>query len=167
MKLQTRYKLCMFKAIKKIAWTSWVFAHLPQQYHRKSSITPQICNQLQPVFRANLSSKNVTFWLSCQNNWACFAFVIGMLHVSCFFLFLINFKRQMYSVYVWNLIEQSKPLQTRYDTTYIYARYYIRTHVSVFLLSVKKRVFELSRVWPWRWPHGGTPYMVLIGPVFH
>ncbi len=31
----------------------------------------------------------------------------------------------------------------------------------------KKRVFELSRVWPWRWPRGGTPYMVLIDPVFH
>ncbi len=44
---------------------------------------------------------------------------------------------------------------------------YIRTHVCVFLLSVKKRVFELSRVWPWRWPLGGTPYMVFIGPVFH
>ncbi len=31
----------------------------------------------------------------------------------------------------------------------------------------KKRVFELSRVWPWRWPRGGTPDMVFIGPVFH
>ncbi len=32
----------------------------------------------------------------------------------------------------------------KYDMTYIYDRYYIRTHVYVFLLSVKKRVFELS-----------------------
>ncbi len=32
------------------------------------------------------------------------------------------------------------------DTTHIYDRYYIRTHVYVLLLSVKKRVFELSRV---------------------
>ncbi len=36
----------------------------------------------------------------------------------------------------------------------IYDRYYLRTHVYVFLFSVKKRVFELSRVWPWRWPRG-------------
>ncbi len=32
---------------------------------------------------------------------------------------------------------------------------------------VEKRVFELSRVWPWRWPRGGTPYMVFIDPIFH
>ncbi len=61
----------------------------------------------------------------------------------------------------------TKPLQTRYDMTYIYDRYYIGTHVYMFLFSVKKRVFELSRVWPWRWPREGTPYMVFIGPVFH
>ncbi len=36
-------------------------------------------------------------------------------------------------------------------------------HVYVFLFSVKKRVFELSRPWP----RGGTPYMVFIGPAFH
>ncbi len=35
----------------------------------------------------------------------------------------------------------SYSLQTRYDTTYIYDRYFIRTHVYVFLFSVKKRVF--------------------------
>ncbi len=45
-----------------------------------------------------------------------------------------------------NMIKQNKPLQTRYDMTYTYARYYIRTHVYMFLFSVKKRVFELSRV---------------------
>ncbi len=56
------------------------------------------------------------------------------------------------TVCVWNMIEQSKPLQTRYDTTYIrhiYTtyirqyisdRYFIRTHVYVFLFSVKKQV---------------------------
>ncbi len=53
------------------------------------------------------------------------------------------------------------------NALYIYDRYYIRTHVYVFLFSVKKRVFELSRVWPWRWPRVGTSYMVFIGPVFH
>ncbi len=40
----------------------------------------------------------------------------------------------MHSMCVWNMIEQSKPLQTRYDLTYIYDRY---IHVYVFLLSVK------------------------------
>ncbi len=43
----------------------------------------------------------------------------------------------MHSICVWNMIKQSKPLQTRYDTTYVYDRYYIRTHVYVFLFSVK------------------------------
>ncbi len=52
----------------------------------------------------------------------------------------------MLSICVWNMIKQSNPLQTRYDMTYIYDRYYIRTHVYMFLFSVKKRVFELSRV---------------------
>ncbi len=52
----------------------------------------------------------------------------------------------MHSICVWNMIKQSKPLQTRYARTYIYDRYYIRTHVYVFLFSVKKCVFELSRV---------------------
>ncbi len=52
----------------------------------------------------------------------------------------------MHSLFVWNTIKQSKSLQTRYDTTYIYDRYYIKTRAYVFLFSVKKRVFELSRV---------------------
>ncbi len=56
----------------------------------------------------------------------------------------------MHSRYVCNMIKQSKPLQTRYDTTHIYDRYYIRTHVYVFLFSVKKnaclnyREFDLA-----------------------
>ncbi len=118
------------------------------------------------IFRIDLSSWDVTFWLPFQSNWTCFAFVIDMLHFFCF-LFLINFQRHMHSICVWNMIKESKPIETRYDTTYIYDRYNIRTHVYVFLFSVKKRVFELSRVWPWRWPRGCTPYMVFIGPVFH
>ncbi len=43
----------------------------------------------------------------------------------------------MHSIRVWNMIKQSKPLQTRYDTTCIHDRYYMRTHVYVFLFSVK------------------------------
>ncbi len=60
-----------------------------------------------------------------------------MLHFSRF-LFLINFQRHMHSICVWNMIKQSKLLQTIYDTTCIYDRYYKRTHVYVFLFSVKK-----------------------------
>ncbi len=43
----------------------------------------------------------------------------------------------MHSICVCNMIKQSKPLQTRYDRTYIYDRYCIRTHVYVFLFSIK------------------------------
>ncbi len=64
-----------------------------------------------------------------------------MLHFSRF-LFLINFLRHMHSICVWNMVKQSNPLQTRYDRTYVYDRYYIRTHIYVFLFSVKK-----TRVW--------------------
>ncbi len=35
----------------------------------------------------------------------------------------------MHSICVWNMIKQSRPLQTRYDTTFIYDRYYIRRWV--------------------------------------
>ncbi len=40
----------------------------------------------------------------------------------------------MRSIWVW--IKQTKPLHTRYDTTNIYDRYYVRTHVYVFVFSV-------------------------------
>ncbi len=45
------------------------------------------------------------------------------------FLFFINFQRHMLSICVWNMTKHSNPLQTRYDSTYIYDRYYIRTHI--------------------------------------
>ncbi len=48
----------------------------------------------------------------------------------------------MHSICVWYMIKQNKPLQTRYDTTCIYDRYYIRTHVYVFLVRVKKAVLN-------------------------
>ncbi len=89
-----------------------------------------------------------------------------MLHFSRF-LFLINFLRHMHSICVWNMIKQNNPLQTKYDRTNIYDRCYIRTHIYVFLFSVKKSLLELSRVWPWRWSRRGTQYTVFIGPVFH
>ncbi len=76
------------------------------------------------------------------------AFYLCYTHASffAFFLILLNFQRHLHSICVCNIKKPSKPLQTRYDTTHIYDRHYIRTHVYVFLFSVKKRVFELSRV---------------------
>ncbi len=55
----------------------------------------------------------------------------------------------MHSICVWNMIKQSKSFQTRYDTTHLYDRYYIRTHVYVFFFSVKNaclhyREFDLE-----------------------
>ncbi len=43
----------------------------------------------------------------------------------------------MHTICVRNMIKHSKPLQARYDKTYMYDRYYIRTHVYVFLFSMK------------------------------
>ncbi len=55
----------------------------------------------------------------------------------------------IYSICVWNMIKQSESLQTRYGTTCIYDRHYIRTHVYVFLFCVKNaclnyREFDLE-----------------------
>ncbi len=60
-----------------------------------------------------------------------------MLHSSRF-LIVINFLRHINSICVWNMMKQSNIFQTRYDRTYIYDRYYKRTHIYVFLFSVKK-----------------------------
>ncbi len=46
----------------------------------------------------------------------------------------------MHSICVWDMIKQSKPLQTRYERTDIYDRYYTRTHVYVFLFSGTERL---------------------------
>ncbi len=43
----------------------------------------------------------------------------------------------MHSICVWNMITQSKSLQIRYDRTFIYDIYDIRTHAYSFLFSVK------------------------------
>ncbi len=50
---------------------------------------------------------------------------------------------------MWNVINQNKPLQARYDTTHICGKYYLRTHVYVYLFNVKKaclnyREFDLE-----------------------
>ncbi len=120
-----------------------------------------------PAKKVGIKHKNFVFlfectWHSFPNNWTSVVFVIGMLHFSRF-LFLMNFQWHMHSIFVWNMKKQSESRQTRYDTTYINDSYY----VYVFLFSVKKRVLELSRVWPWRWPCEGTPCVVFIRPIFH
>ncbi len=43
----------------------------------------------------------------------------------------------MHSICVWNMIKQSQPLQTRYNTTNIYDRYNKITHVYMFIFSIK------------------------------
>ncbi len=43
----------------------------------------------------------------------------------------------MHSICMWHMIKQGKPVQTRHDTTHIYDRYNVRTHMYVFLISVK------------------------------
>ncbi len=73
----------------------------------------------------------------------------------------------MHSICVWDMIKQSKPLQTRYDTTYMYDRYYIRTHVYVFLFNVKKnacfnyREFDLVGV-PHTWCFSAQSFITLV-----
>ncbi len=44
------------------------------------------------------------------------------MHPFSLFLFLLNFQRYMHSICGWNMVKQSKPLQTRYDRTCIYIR---------------------------------------------
>ncbi len=48
----------------------------------------------------------------------------------------------MHSICVWNMVKQSKSLQTRFDRTYINYRYYIRTNLYAFLF-----LWEKTRVW--------------------
>ncbi len=61
--------------------------------------------------------------------------------------FIFNKFSETYAFHMCEEYDKTKlPLQTRYDSTYIADIYYIRTHVYVFLLGVKKRVFELSPV---------------------
>ncbi len=77
----------------------------------------------------------------------------------------------MHSICVWDMIKQSKPLQTRYDMTYIYDRYYIRTHVYMFLFNVKKKTclnyceFDLEGDLvgvPHTWNLSAQPFITLI-----
>ncbi len=87
----------------------------------------------------------------------CFVFVIRMPHFSCC-LFLINLQRHMHSMCVWNMINQSKSLQTRYETTYMYDRYYM-------CFSVKEREFDLEGDLvgvPHTWNLSAQPFITLL-----
>ncbi len=53
----------------------------------------------------------------------------------------------MHSMCMCNMIKQSKPLQTRYDTTYMYDKYYKRTHVYVFLFSVNNACLNFRELY--------------------
>ncbi len=64
----------------------------------------------------------------------------------------------MHSICVWNMIKQSKFLQTRYDTTYIYDRYYIFLVWKNAGLNYREIDLEGYLV---------GVYMVFIDPVFH
>ncbi len=57
-------------------------------------------------------------------------------------LFLKKFQRHMHSICVLDMIKQSKPLQTRYATTYIYTTDIIC--LCVPFKCEKKRVFDLE-----------------------
>ncbi len=52
----------------------------------------------------------------------------------------------MHSICVWNIVKQSKPLQTRYNTTYIYIydRYFIRTHVKCWSCVISNKRGRVS-----------------------
>ncbi len=96
-----------------------------------------MCNDLLPNCKFYVRSWNVTFWVYFQTNWMCFVFDIGMLQFSRVSFIFIYFQRHVHSISLWGMIKQSKRLQTRYATTYIYDKYYTGTHLYAFLLSVK------------------------------
>ncbi len=50
----------------------------------------------------------------------------------------------MHFTCVWNMIKQSESLQTRHDTTYLYDRCYIRTHVCEKNACLNYRAFDLE-----------------------
>ncbi len=45
----------------------------------------------------------------------------------------------MHPIFVWNMIRQIEPLNTRYDTTYMHDRYLVIIHIYVSLFGVKKQ----------------------------
>ncbi len=52
----------------------------------------------------------------------------------------------MHSICVWNMIKQSKPLQTRYNMANVYDRNAIRTHVYLFLFRVKNACLNYREI---------------------
>ncbi len=83
----------------------------------------------------------VTFWISFQINWTCFVFVIGVLHFSCFFIFL-NFQRHMHSFFVWNVIKQSESF---FYKIWYNDKYSVITQVHLFHWFVKNSFFKYCK----------------------
>ncbi len=54
-----------------------------------------------------------------------------------------------------------------YIYIYIYDKYYIKTHVVVFLFSVKNACLNYREFGLEGYLVGGTPYVLFIGPIFH
>ncbi len=112
------------------------------------------CNRVPCRIFRGISFYNVV--MTCAR---CGKFVICMLH-------FLRFQRYMHSICVWNMKNKANPLK-QHMIRHIYTIDIILEHMYMCSFLVwKKRVFELSRVWPWRLPCGDTPFMVLIGPVF-
>ncbi len=64
----------------------------------------------------------------------------------------------MHSIYVWSMINKANPFKQ--DSAHISDRYYVRTHIYVFLFNEKKtRVLIIARwtlkVTLWGYPIGG------------
>ncbi len=96
----------------------------------------------------------------------CFVFVVGILHFYRFFTF--NKFPTIFAIHLCDEYDSTKwiSLNKIWHDKYVRQTLHKNTYMCSFLVW-KKTVFELSRGWSWRWPCGGTPYMVFIGPVVH
>ncbi len=78
-------------------------------------------------------------------------------------LFLKKIQRHKHSICVWDMIKQSKPLQTRYETTYIYDRYYIRKSEKNACLNYREFDLEGDLVGvPHAWYLSAQSFIILL-----
>ncbi len=89
--------------VKTIAWYGWAYRVLQLLHEQQLSA----CIYL-PDFRCYLSSWNVTFWLSFQNNLTCFIFFYR--HASFFAFFISKKKSATYAFHM--CVEYDKTKQT-------------------------------------------------------
>ncbi len=121
-----------------------------KNYHNSPNMSPIIT-----YFRWYLSSWDVIFWLSFQNNWTCFIFVIGMLHFSRFFIF-----NKFPATYAFHMcVEYDKTMKTPSNKIWygIYIRQilYKNTCICVPFKCEKTRVWIIAsltlKVTSWRY----------------